>query len=659
MASAERLRRTLSQLLQQTPQDFLFLNRSGGSTIYGIRGMRSTQCVYQHYEGVGYATDQFYTLDADHDLVLGERSRPAERGDESRRKIFVRFRKGGKPEGKLVFFLFDAETGQLFDEEKNQLSTRMEQLYEAVPLLNSEPGLKEELQKALAGTESVAQQIQVLDYFRQFLPRLLASEYPPVNAAMLRMIFTEVARGGMAQAQRLNGLLTASLRALPNLVEEFELLLLFFDLHPSEVENQQDAGYPARFAEFVNGVLVPLVQSPRKEAPDFSDPAFFEEMTDYLTGIQHQIQSLWNISSIKPEGDDYKWNGVNAQQFGLVERETDKPTSIHRYFMKLGAGSETPVEVETEAITPEEQTMSRAERRQRATHLTFLGGADGIGASSMEVAYQGMETPGWTRILVDAGAQLDEYNTPPAFRFLKDPPNAAFLTHSHIDHVGSAVFLYRRLDKKVPFFATRDTVDLLRITLHAMVRDINRKLEEYNYFAHTFFTAAEVEEFLANIKTVDPVSRDEDGTPVYPVLAVSPKMKVQFHHAGHLHGAASLIVMTPDGNTFISGDISKRAQGPVPGFRDWAVGMPPIHTAVMESTYCMAVRESEDEQEAKLIQNIVKVLKRGGKVLLPAYANGRAPRLLDVILRRMNEFPPDMQRKLKIFVDGIAASFTR
>jgi len=54
----------------------------------------------------------------------------------------------------------------------------------------------------------------------------------------------------------------------------------------------------------------------------------------------------------------------------------------------------------------------------------------------------------------------------------------------------------------------------------------------------------------------------------------------------------------------------------------------------------------------------VRVLKRGGKVLLPAYANGRAPRLLDVILRRMNEFPPDMQRKLKIFVDGIAASFT-
>lgn len=659
MASAERLRRTLSQLLQQqTPQDFFFLNRSGGSTIHGIRGMRSAQGGYQDYEGVGYTTDQFYTLDADHDLVLGERSRSSESEDESRRKIFVRFKKGGKQEGKLVLLLFDAETGQLFDEEKNQLSTRMEQLYGAVPLLNSEPGLKDELQKALAGTESVAQQIQVLDYFRQFLPRLLASEHAPVNAAMLRMVFTAVARGGLAQAQRLNALLTASARALPNLMEEFEILLLFFDLHPSEEKNQQDAGYPARFAEFVSGVLIPLVQSPRKEAPDFSDPAFFEEMTDYLTGIQHQVQALWDVGSIRRDGDAYKWDGLMAQRFSLAERETDEPNSIHQYFMKLGPGSETPVEIETEAITPEEQTMSRAERRQRATHLTFLGGADGIGASSMEVAYQGMETPGWARILVDAGAQLDEYNTPPAFRFLKDTPNAVFLTHSHIDHVGSAVFLYRRLGKKVPFFATRDTVDLLRITLHAMVRDINRKIEEYNYFAHTFFTAAEVEEFLANIQAVEPVSREEDGTPIYPVLAVSPKMKVQFHHAGHLHGAASLIVMTPDGNTFISGDISKRAQGPVPGFRDWGIGMPPIHTAVVESTYGMAERESEEEQEMKLVQNIVKVLKRGGKVLLPAYANGRAPRLLDVILRRMNEFPPDMQKKLKIFVDGIASSFT-
>lgn len=659
MASAERLRRTLSQLLQQqTPQDFFFLNRSGGSTIHGIRGMRSAQGGYQDYEGVGYTTDQFYTLDADHDLVLGERSRSAERGEESRRKIFVRFKKGGKQEGKLVLLLFDAETGQLFDEEKNQLSTRMEQLYGAVPLLNSEPGLKDELQKALAGTESVAQQIQVLDYFRQFLPRLLASEHAPVNAAMLRMVFAAVARGGLAQAQRLNALLTSSARALPNLIEEFEILLLFFDLYPSEEKNQQDAGYPARFSEFVSGVLVPLVQSPQKEAPDFSDPSFFEKLTDHLTGIQHQVQALWDVGSIRREGGDYRWDGLMAQRFSLVERETDEPNSIHRYFMQLGPGSETPVEVETEAITPEEQTMSRAERRQRATHLTFLGGADGIGASSMEVAYQGMETPGWVRILVDAGAQLDEYNTPPAFRFLKDTPDAVFLTHSHIDHVGSAVFLYRRLGKKVPFFATRDTVDLLRITLHAMVRDINRKLEEYNYFAHTFFTAAEVEEFLANIQAVDPVSRDEDGTPVYPVLAVSPKMKVQFHHAGHLHGAASLIVMTPDGNTFISGDISKRAQGPVPGFRDWAVGMPPIHTAVVESTYGMAVRESEEEQEKKLVENIVKVLKRGGKVLLPAYANGRSPRLLEVILRRMNEFPPDMRKKLKIFVDGIASSFT-
>ncbi len=649
MASPDRLRKSLAPVLRRDPQDFMFVSR-GGDTFHGLKGI-------QGHEGAGYITEQFYNLDPDHDLVLEERYRSsAEAAAPSRQLIFVRFRKDGKEDGKLVLLLFDAETGQLFDEDKNQLTRQLEILYQAVPLLAGEPGLKDELHKALSRVENTTQQIQILNNFQQFLPKLLASASPRVNTAMVRLVLASVAQGGFAQGRRLHEQFSAGNPALR--MPELEFLLLFFDLDPGEDKNQKDPGYPQRFEDFVNGVLIPMVQSSWKGAPDFSEPSYFEQLTDYLTGIRHQVQALWDLGSIRVEGSAYKWDGQMAQRFGLVSREIDEPNSIHQYFMKLGPGMETPVEVETEAVTPEERRMSRAERRQRATHLTFLGGVEGIGGSSMEVAYQGMETPDWARILVDAGAHLDDFNTPPAYRYLKDIPNAVFLTHSHIDHIGSAVFLYRRLGKAVPFYATRDTVDLLRITLHAMVRDSQRTAEEYNYVPRTFFTEAEVEEFLKHIIAVDPVEYDEDGAPVYPVLAVSPKMKVQFHHAGHLHGAASLIVMTPDGNTFISGDLSMRAQGPVKGFRKWNVGMPPIHTAVTESTYGMALRESEEEQEEQLIQNIIKVLKRGGKVLLPAYANGRSPRLLDVILRKKDQFPPEIWRKLKIFVDGMAEAFT-
>ncbi|GEM_PF-3311038 len=652
------LRKSLSKALQQEPEDFLFITPSG-TIFHKLKDMKNSQGSFYDHEGAGYITDQSYALDKEQDLVLEERSHAA--AETPRRLIFVRFRNGGKSEGKFVLLLFDAETGQLFDEEKKQLATKQAQLDEAVPLLKSEPGLKDEFWKTLSRMETMTQQIQLLDYFNQFLPKLLVSSFPQINTVMLRLVLAAVARGGFEQVQRLAQQLAGGVPV--RFMNELELLLMHFDLHPGD-KPEDDAGYSKKFQEFVNGVLIPMAQSPWEGAPDFSEPSYFERLTQHLTGLRHQIEALWNLGSIRAEESVYKWDGQMAQRFGLVARETDEPNSIHQYFIKLGPGTETPVEIETEAVTAGEQRMPRAEHRQRATHLTFLGGVEGIGASSMEVAYQGMETRDWTRILVDAGSHLDNFNTPPAYRYLKqDPenlPHAIFLTHSHIDHIGSAVFLYRLLGKKVPFYATRGTVDLLRITLHAMVRDAKRTMQEQEYedtLPH-FFTEEEVEEFLKNIIAVDPVKYDENSAPVYPVLAVSPKMKVQFHHAGHLHGAASLIVMTPDGNTFISGDLSKRGQGAVKGFREWPVDMPPIHTAIVESTYGTILRESEDEQEELLVQNIIKVLNRGGKVLLPAYANGRAPRLLEVILKKMDQFPVRIRHNLKIFVDGMAEAFT-
>ncbi|MCO5099607.1 MAG: MBL fold metallo-hydrolase [Burkholderiaceae bacterium] len=260
--------------------------------------------------------------------------------------------------------------------------------------------------------------------------------------------------------------------------------------------------------------------------------------------------------------------------------------------------------------------------------LAFLGAADTVTGSRFL-----LET-GAAKFLVDCGLfqgfkKLRQRNWSP-FPAAPASIDAVLLTHAHLDHSGWLPALVRE-GFRGPVFATEGTRELAGILL----RDSARLQEEEAEFANrhgyskhapalALYETADAERALAGFRT------ERFGVPF--ALGETDSISARFVPAGHLLGAAS-VVLQRNGRTLVfSGDIGREEdlvmRAPqVPQFAD---------TLVIESTYGDRRHGDIDEALAQLARVVRDTAARGGTVLIPSFAVGRAQSLL-VALHRLRE----------------------
>ena len=135
------------------------------------------------------------------------------------------------------------------------------------------------------------------------------------------------------------------------------------------------------------------------------------------------------------------------------------------------------------------------------------------------------------------------------------------------------------------------------------------------------------------------------------VTDIAPDIRLTLHNAGHILGSAITHMHIGDGqhNFVYTGDFKfERSRLLEPAVSKF----PRIESLVMESTYGghEDVQPSRNEAEKELIKTIYRTLERGGKILIPVFAVGRAQELmivLDEYIRHgiINEVP--------IYIDGM------
>lgn len=264
-----------------------------------------------------------------------------------------------------------------------------------------------------------------------------------------------------------------------------------------------------------------------------------------------------------------------------------------------------------------------------STSLRFLGATDTVTGSRYLI-----ET-GTTRILVDCGLfqgykLLRERNWRP---FPIDPASldAVVVSHAHLDHTGYLPALVRD-GFRGRIHATTATAELSEVILP----DSGRLLEEQAAFADRHHTSRH--------SPPRPLYTEQDARAALTRFEPHPfghdvtlaDATVRFVPAGHILGAAQLQVRTDDGRIHFTGDL---------GRVDDPLMRPPApleqtDVLVSESTYGNRIHPHVDAADL-LGRIITDVCRRGGVVLLPAFAVGRAETLLLHLsrLRARNRIP--------------------
>lgn len=264
--------------------------------------------------------------------------------------------------------------------------------------------------------------------------------------------------------------------------------------------------------------------------------------------------------------------------------------------------------------------------------LTFLGGAGTVTGSKYLLEHAGR------RVLVDCGLfqglkvlRLRNWDPPPVDAASID---AVVLTHAHIDHSGYLPAL-AKAGFKGHVFATAATCDLAGVLLpdsgylqEEEAAYANRHAFSKHHPALPLYTEEDARRCLRLLRPI------AFGTEFEPVRG----LRMRFSAAGHILGAASVQVQWDGGSVLFSGDI---------GRSDDIIMRPPEKPAradwvLIESTYGDRLHERVDA--ASVVADVItKTAARGGIVVVPAFAVGRAQTLLYIIAKLKQQARiPDM-----------------
>ena len=258
-----------------------------------------------------------------------------------------------------------------------------------------------------------------------------------------------------------------------------------------------------------------------------------------------------------------------------------------------------------------------------ASHtLRFLGAAGTVTGSRYLI------DAGGQRILVDCGLfqgykQLREPNWA-EFPVAPASIDTVLLTHAHLDHSGYLPALVKQ-GFRGRILCTEGTRELSRLLLPDsghLLEEEARYSKKKGYSRHAeprpLYTEEDAEACLSRF----------EGRPFLEPQILGPGVSARFIPAGHILGAAQ-IALTIDGRRLhFTGDLGRasdalmRAPAPFEG----------ADVLVCESTYGNR-RHPTADAEAELTAVIKRVSARGGVIVIPAFAVGRAQALLLHIAR--------------------------
>lgn len=263
--------------------------------------------------------------------------------------------------------------------------------------------------------------------------------------------------------------------------------------------------------------------------------------------------------------------------------------------------------------------------------IIFLGGAREVGASCVLIK------AGGKNILIDCGIRMKEDKLP-NLQLIREfgGVDVCLISHAHLDHIGSLPLIAREYPH-VFFYTNQPTKDLVKVLLYDSLRIMEIAEDEIPIYAEK-----NVEDLL-------------DRTLTYGfnfTFEPADGVKVTFFPAGHILGASMIFIQTQEGSILYTGDFSTDKQLTVD-----KASVPKVRPDIVicESTYGDRLHTNRSFEEERLFNTVEEVISQGGKVLIPAFAIGRAQEIILILRNYMKK----KKVNFNVFIDGMVREVIR
>ncbi|KAH8417059.1 hypothetical protein KR222_002492 [Zaprionus bogoriensis] len=255
--------------------------------------------------------------------------------------------------------------------------------------------------------------------------------------------------------------------------------------------------------------------------------------------------------------------------------------------------------------------------------ITPLGAGQDVGRSCLLLSMGGKN------IMLDCGMHMgynDERRFPDFSYIVPEGPitshiDCVIISHFHLDHCGALPYMSEIVGYTGPIYMTHPTKAIAPILLEDMRKVAVERKGESN-----FFTTQMIKDCM---KKVIPVT-------LHQSMMVDAELEIKAYYAGHVLGAAMFWIKVGSQSVVYTGDYNMTPDRHLGAA--WIDKCRP-DLLISESTYATTIRDSKRCRERDFLKKVHECVAKGGKVLIPVFALGRAQELcilLETYWERMN-----------------------
>jgi hypothetical protein len=217
--------------------------------------------------------------------------------------------------------------------------------------------------------------------------------------------------------------------------------------------------------------------------------------------------------------------------------------------------------------------------------------------------------------------------------------DAVVISHAHLDHCGFLPFLFK-YGYDGPVYCSEPTSSLMTL-LQLDYLDVAQ--------AQGLAVPYDQKDVRETVVHTIPI---KEGT----VTDISPDIHLTIHNAGHILGSTMVHLHIGEGlhNIVYSGDFK---YGRTMLLEPAMANFPRVETLILESTYGASddIMPSRAEAENRLVSIANSSLEKGGKVLIPVPAVGRAQEIMLILDSYMKQ---RLLREVPVFIEGMVNEAT-